>query len=307
MNDPVLEDFQTKIHFTDGRYQVSLPWKDYPQFLPDNYQLCQVRLKGLLKRLQQDKEILREYDSIIESQLSQGIVEHVENSSVETTNKIHYLPHHAVVRRDKETTKVREVYDASARSAGPSLNDCLHTGPRFDQHIFDLLLRFRTHPIAITADIEKAFLRLGSQYDAKACVALQSRATRHKVLRTPVHNLRANVRTTHAISLGVITGNHHAHYKIMAPSRRSVRNNKLRLLLVISLYLRRRRKRRRLRRDVWVRDIFSRRQQQGEFHQLVQEMRLHDRESHFRYFRMSRERFDHLLSLVFSNAILYVC
>ena len=138
--------------------QVSLPWKDYPQFLPDNYQLCQVRLKGLLKRLQQDKEILREYDSIIESQLSQGIVEHVENSSVETTNKIQYLPHHAVVRRNKETTKVRVVYDASARSAGPSLNDCLHTGPRFDQHIFDLLLRFRTHPIAITADIEKAFL-----------------------------------------------------------------------------------------------------------------------------------------------------
>ena len=115
-------------------------------------------MKGLLKRLQQDKEILREYDSIIESQLSQGIVEHVENSSVETTNKIQYLPHHAVVRRNKETTKVRVVYDASARSAGPSLNDCLHTGPRFDQHIFDLLLRFRTHPIAITADIEKAFL-----------------------------------------------------------------------------------------------------------------------------------------------------
>ena len=81
----------------------------------------------------------------------------MDNSSV-TTNKIHYLPHHAVVRRNKETTKVRVVYDASARSAGPSLNDCLHAGPRFDQHTFDLLLRFRTHPIAMTVDIEKAFL-----------------------------------------------------------------------------------------------------------------------------------------------------
>ena len=53
---------------------------------------------------------------------------------------------------------MRVVYDASARSEGPSLNDCLHAGPRFDQHTFDLLLRFRTHPIAMTNDIEKAFL-----------------------------------------------------------------------------------------------------------------------------------------------------
>ena len=55
------------------------------------------------------------------------------------------------------------VYDASARSDGPSLNDCLHTGPKFDQRVFDLLLRFRTHRVALTADIEKAFLSIGLQ------------------------------------------------------------------------------------------------------------------------------------------------
>ena len=59
--------------------------------------------------------------------------------------KIHYLPHHVVVHQDKQTTKARIVYDASARSDGPSLNDCLHAGPKFDQRIFDLLLRFRVH------------------------------------------------------------------------------------------------------------------------------------------------------------------
>ena len=53
------------------------------------------------------------------------------------------------------------MYDASARymyEGGPSLNDCLHTGPKFHQRIFDLLLRFRTHCVALTADIDKAFL-----------------------------------------------------------------------------------------------------------------------------------------------------
>ena len=97
---------------------------------------------------------LCEYNSIIEDQLQQGIVE-VVDSSYDDAEKIHYLPHHAVVRRNKETTKVRVVYDASAR---PSLNECLHTGPKFDQKIFDILLRFRVHRVAVTADVEKAFL-----------------------------------------------------------------------------------------------------------------------------------------------------
>ena len=34
---------------------------------------------------------------------------------------------------------------------------------------------------------------------------------------------------------------------------------------------------------IWVRDIFRLRQQHGQFHKSVQEMRLLDRESHFRY------------------------
>ena len=50
------------------------------------------------------------------------------------------------------------VYDASARSSGPSLNDCLYTGPKFDWSIFDILLHFRLQRVALTGDIEKAFL-----------------------------------------------------------------------------------------------------------------------------------------------------
>jgi hypothetical protein len=71
----------------------------------------------------------------------------------------------------------------------------------------------------------------------------------------------------------------------------------------ISLNLRRRRKRRTLNatsrsRRFWVREIFQRRGEQGEFHNLVTEMRLHDAESHFQYMRMSREAFDALVTKV---------
>ena len=39
-----------------------------------------------------------------------------------------------------------------------SLNECLFTGPNLKQKVMDILLRFRSYPTALTADIEKAFL-----------------------------------------------------------------------------------------------------------------------------------------------------
>ena len=53
--------------------------------------------------------------------------------------------------------------------------------------------------------------------------------------------------------------------------------------------------RQRKRRKMWIRPIFMQRKQQGEYHNLLQEMRLSDPDSHFRYLRMSKERFDSLL------------
>ena len=142
--------YETFIHwiFFDGeRYQVSLPWKDNHPTLPDNYQLCHKRLIDLVRRLKQNPVLLAEYDRIIQDQIKKGIVEIVSNSAVDG-EKIHYLPHHDVVRQDKTTSKMRIVYDASARSS-------------FGQSIFDILLCFRVHQVALAGDIEKAILMVG--------------------------------------------------------------------------------------------------------------------------------------------------
>lgn len=68
-------------------------------------------------------------------------------------------------------------------------------------------------------------------------------------------------------------------------------------LLTLLLY-RKRRRNKRSNRQQWVRPVFSQRLYQGAFHHLVQELRLSDPEYHFRYFRMSKETFDFLVSLV---------
>lgn len=136
------DEFLSTVAYSSGRYEVTLPWKKHHKFLLDNYHLCLKRLKGLLHRLRQSPVLLQQYNDIIENKIREGIVEPVTDKGA-LSNLCHYLPHHAVVRCDKTTTKVRVVYDASARIAeGSSLNDCLFKGPKFNQLILDILLHF---------------------------------------------------------------------------------------------------------------------------------------------------------------------
>ncbi len=142
--------------FKDGRYEVGLSWRKPRPIPPDNHELIQKRLHSLLRRLRLSPAILLEYDAVIRKQVELGIVQQVPDSDFGIVGSVHYLPHHAVVKQEKETTKVRVVYDASARAGGPSLNECLFTGPNFNQKILDILLR--SYPVALVSDIEKAFL-----------------------------------------------------------------------------------------------------------------------------------------------------
>ena len=56
------------------------------------------------------------------------------------------------------TTKVRAVFDASAKSStGVSLNDTLLVGPTIHPPLIDVLLLFRSYLVALTADISKMY------------------------------------------------------------------------------------------------------------------------------------------------------
>ena len=58
----------------------------------------------------------------------------------------HYIPQ--VVKEERETTKLRTVYDASANQNGPSINESLHSGPSLLPKIFDIPVRFRSYKYA---------------------------------------------------------------------------------------------------------------------------------------------------------------
>ena len=158
----VYDKFTEEITTKDDRYEVSLPFKENHEIIPDNFSVSEQRLGSLLKKLKNQPEVLQEYDNIISDQLDKGIIEKVDIKQDIGIGKVHYLPHRAVIREDKSTTRVRIVYDASSKLPGEvSLNDCLYAGPPLTPLIFDILLRFRSKGIALIGDIEKAFLNIG--------------------------------------------------------------------------------------------------------------------------------------------------
>ena len=77
------------------------------------------------------------------------------------SGKIHYLPHRAVVKSERETTKVRAVFGASSKQSDePSLNDLLYAGPCLLPKLHEILLRFQCGKIALVADIKQALLQI---------------------------------------------------------------------------------------------------------------------------------------------------
>ncbi|XP_035228963.1 uncharacterized protein LOC118201051 [Stegodyphus dumicola] len=87
-----------------------------------------------------------------------GIIESVEDKK---TENCHNLPHRAVIKQSS-TTKIRPVFDASAKERnGVSLNDCLEKGPNYLELIPSILNRFRLGKYGVISDICKAFLQIG--------------------------------------------------------------------------------------------------------------------------------------------------
>ena len=94
--------FIKDLSYDGKRYVVGLPWKEEREAIPSEYQLSRNRLNSLHHKLRRDQELLNEYNKIIKEQLQLGIIEEVK---AETDDKfsetVHYLPHHAVLRRDR--------------------------------------------------------------------------------------------------------------------------------------------------------------------------------------------------------------
>lgn len=105
--EDVVTRFQNDIFHNGSLYVTKLPVRPDHDPLPDNFEVCKGRLKGLKKRLMREG-ISQEYGKIIEDYEKAGIIKKVPHDQVsKSAGDVHYLPHRPVIREDRETTKIR--------------------------------------------------------------------------------------------------------------------------------------------------------------------------------------------------------
>ena len=154
------EIFKNTTVFDGERYVVELPFsKEKPAF-QSNYPEAVRRLKCTEKQLERSIDRKEKYENAIMEYVKLGFSRELNNTEAEEILKQEHfiIPHHAVFKENRVSTKVRIVFDASAKNRdGISLNETLLPGPNLLPDIASVLLRFRMHPVAITADIQKMF------------------------------------------------------------------------------------------------------------------------------------------------------
>ncbi|XP_031633794.1 uncharacterized protein LOC116347361, partial [Contarinia nasturtii] len=137
-----LQHFKNNIkRSADGKYIVSLPFDLESGKLGNSKRAAMAQFLQLEQRFRSNDGHMKLCEPTLESESF-------------------YLPHHAVFK-DSTTTKLRTVFDASRpTSTGISLNDKLLVGPKLQENLFNIMLRFRIHRIAFTADIAKMYRQI---------------------------------------------------------------------------------------------------------------------------------------------------
>ena len=150
---------ETTTRQSDGRFVVEMPFKKPTPAFGDSFKQARLRFEAQERRLQRNPGVKEQYKAFIKEFEDMGHLEEVPPDELDNGCENHYyLPHHAVFKESSATTKLRVVFDGSAKtSSGVSLNDILMIGPVLQPNIFDLLIRFRLYKFGLTADVAKMY------------------------------------------------------------------------------------------------------------------------------------------------------
>ncbi|XP_065185823.1 uncharacterized protein LOC135816555 [Sycon ciliatum] len=152
------------LHHNGTRFVVGIPWRgdgSKPKIQQRSEQYARKRLCSLHRLFQKNPTVQLRYSEVLQNYLKKGYIHTVSTSAVQAAGVDQWiLPHFPVIREDKATTKVRVVFDGSAKVHGECINDLMHTGPKLQSDLVKVLLRFCHQPIALAADISEMFLQV---------------------------------------------------------------------------------------------------------------------------------------------------
>lgn len=152
----------TNDHYRDeaGRYVVSLPFKDNAEpVFRGSRETALRRFHAIERRLSRDSNLKEQYTDFMIDYIDSGHMSVVPAKQMGQGK--YYIPHHCVLRPDSATTKLRVVFDASAKDANSkSLNDSLLTGPKLQSNITEILLHYREHAVVFMADVRQMYRQI---------------------------------------------------------------------------------------------------------------------------------------------------
>ncbi|XP_058448917.1 uncharacterized protein LOC131428875 [Malaya genurostris] len=159
------EHFQSTITRDEtGRYVARYPKRNgFHAKIGESKSTALRRYHQLEKRLEKDSSLREKYIEFLQEYLDLGHMHHIGSvdSTLDEELTAYYLPHHPVFKESSSTTKVRVVFDGSAKTTtNISLNDALLTGPVIQDELLSLMIRFRKHAVALIADVEKMYRQI---------------------------------------------------------------------------------------------------------------------------------------------------
>ena len=126
--------------------------------LDNSFSTAEVRFQGLERKFATNESFKQLYVDFMEEYENLGHMTKIKD--VNKNQEQYYIPHHGIFK-ESTTTRLRVVFDASAHTQnGLSLNDKLLVGPKIQDDLFEILLRFRIHKYAMVADIEKMYRQI---------------------------------------------------------------------------------------------------------------------------------------------------
>ncbi|XP_017480692.1 PREDICTED: uncharacterized protein LOC108369973 [Rhagoletis zephyria] len=148
----------------DGKYVVSLPFRqEFPANIclgPSLKKACSQFFRNET-RLTKDPVLQKEYNRVLTEYESLGHMSRINGSISADSSDNYFLPHHAVIKAESTSTKVRVVFNASSQTAnGTSLNDVLYPGPVLQADLPILILRWRLYRYVFNSDIEKMYRQI---------------------------------------------------------------------------------------------------------------------------------------------------
>ncbi|XP_050339525.1 uncharacterized protein LOC126765898 [Bactrocera neohumeralis] len=167
----------------DGKFTVALPFKKENINLGDSSLQAKRRFLSLEKKFKNNEIMKEQYKQFMKEYIRLGHMEEIKN--VNMFKSKYYLPHHCVLKPDSTTTKLRVVFDASCKTdKNVSLNSIMHSGPKLQEDLFNILLRFRKHRYVFTADIEKMFRQIWIRPEDEKYQLIYWRDEDNEILRT---------------------------------------------------------------------------------------------------------------------------